>query len=173
MNLFSERNLWTMLHGVVLGGGALLGLAAALFALWSRAGDLTARETRNLALLLAGVAGLVWLTVLVGTYAVFPPYRVTPPAGATDLTAYPRALLLSQPGTAWLHGFGMETKEHLPWIVAMLSTAAAVVAGRHGALLRQDAGLRRVVTLLVGVSFVLVSWLSLLGMWVNKVAPLE
>ena len=29
--LFSERSIWTMVHGIGLGGGALLGLAAALF----------------------------------------------------------------------------------------------------------------------------------------------
>ena len=26
--LFSERGIWTMIHGIVLGGGALLALAA-------------------------------------------------------------------------------------------------------------------------------------------------
>ena len=29
--LFSERSLWTTVHGIGLGGAALLGLAAALF----------------------------------------------------------------------------------------------------------------------------------------------
>ena len=29
--LFSERSIWTMVHGIGLGGAALLGLAAALF----------------------------------------------------------------------------------------------------------------------------------------------
>lgn len=29
--LFSERSIWTMVHGIGLGGGALIGLAAALF----------------------------------------------------------------------------------------------------------------------------------------------
>ena len=32
MKLFTTQSIWTMLHGVVLGGGALLGLAAALSA---------------------------------------------------------------------------------------------------------------------------------------------
>ncbi|MEX2283431.1 MAG: hypothetical protein WEE89_13190 [Gemmatimonadota bacterium] len=31
--LFSDRSIWTMIHGVVLGGGALMALAAALFSL--------------------------------------------------------------------------------------------------------------------------------------------
>ena len=33
--LFSERSIWTMVHGIGLGGGALIGLAAALFYLFA------------------------------------------------------------------------------------------------------------------------------------------
>ena len=33
--LFSERSIWTMVHGIGLGGGALIGLAAALFYLYA------------------------------------------------------------------------------------------------------------------------------------------
>ena len=33
--LFSERGIWTMVHGIGLGGAALLGLAAALFYLYA------------------------------------------------------------------------------------------------------------------------------------------
>jgi len=83
-------------------------------------------------------AGLLWITVLVGTYLVFPPYRVAPPEGATDLTAYPRSMVLADPSTAWLHSFGMEIKEHVPWIAAMLATAAAFVVVRYGGDLSRD-----------------------------------
>jgi len=33
--LFSERSVWTMIHGVGLGGAGLMGLAAALFYLYA------------------------------------------------------------------------------------------------------------------------------------------
>ena len=33
--LFPERSVWTMVHGIGLGGAALLGLAAALFYLYA------------------------------------------------------------------------------------------------------------------------------------------
>jgi hypothetical protein len=56
----------------------------------------------------------LWLTVIVGTYVIFPPYRATPPPGATDLSEFPRALVLASPSTAWLHAFAMESKEHMP-----------------------------------------------------------
>ena len=82
--LFSERSLWTMLHGVVLGGGALMALAASLFSLRSMravAGSSAAadQQARHLAALLVVTAVLLWLALLVGTYITFPPYRATPP----------------------------------------------------------------------------------------------
>jgi hypothetical protein len=124
--LFSERSIWTMIHGIVLGGGALMALAAALFSLRTMravpALDVAAeRQARYLAWLLVLTAVLLWLTLVIGTYVTFPPYRATPPEGLTDLSAYPRALIRSSPGTAWLHSFAMETKEHVPWIAAMLA----------------------------------------------------
>ena len=33
--LFSERSVWTMIHGIGLGGAALLGLAAGVFYLYA------------------------------------------------------------------------------------------------------------------------------------------
>jgi hypothetical protein len=40
--LFTERSIWTMIHGIVLGGGALMALSAALF-------SLRAMRTENIA----------------------------------------------------------------------------------------------------------------------------
>jgi hypothetical protein len=139
------------------------------------AGDSAAatRHARSTSRLLDLVAVLVWLTVLGGTYIVFPPYRVPPPEGITDLSGYPRALLLKDPSTAWLHAFAMEIKEHVPWIAAMIATAAAFVGRRYRAWLVEDPQTRRVVLLLSGVCFALVSWVALLGVFVNKVAPLQ
>ena len=132
--LFSERSIWTMVHGIGLGGGALIGLAAALFYLYAaRSSDGAAAPPGSGALAAATVlsAVLLWLTVIVGTYVIFPPYRVTPPAGVTDLSAFPRALVLASPSTAWLHAFAMESKEHMPWIASMLTTAVAFVTVRY------------------------------------------
>lgn len=175
--LFSAESIWTMVHGVVLGGGALMALAAALFALVfldaPTGSDIPAVHSERVARLTAFIAVALWLTVIGGTYIVFPPYRATPPEGVTDLSAYPRALLLASGETAWLHAFAMETKEHVPWIVAMLSTAAAFVGLRHRSRLLGDPTVRRLVTTLTAICFVLVSYVALLGVFVNKVAPLE
>jgi len=176
--LFSERSVWTMLHGIGFGGGALLALAAVLFAfylMYPRTGEAETPPDRSGAI--AGLTGfaavMLWLTTLVGTYVVFPPYRVTPPEGTTDLTAYPRALILGDPSTAWLHGFAMETKEHLPFIACMLVTAVAYVAWRYRRRFMADAVLRRGGAAMLAVTFGIVAYISILGVFINKVAPLE
>jgi hypothetical protein len=174
--LFSARSIWTMTHGMVLGGTALLALAALLFALWvlrpSSAAD-QGPGSGSVATLTVFIAVVLWLTVIGGTYVVFPPYRATPPEGLLDLAAYPRSQLLGNAETAWLHAFAMETKEHVPFIAAMLSTAAAFVGFRHRARLLVDPRMRGIVMTLSAVSFVLVAYVAVLGVFVNKVAPLE
>ncbi|MGE0446876.1 MAG: hypothetical protein AB7P99_16745 [Vicinamibacterales bacterium] len=175
--LFSERSIWTMVHGIGLGGAALLGLAAALFYLY--AARPAAQPTddavggRAFAGLTVFTAVMLWLTVIIGTYVVFPPYRVTPPAGTTDLAQFPRALVLASPGTAWLHSFAMEIKEHMPWIASMLATAAAFVAIRYPEAATRTPSLRRMTGSLLAIAFAIVAFVSLLGVFVNKVAPLE
>ena len=176
--LFTSRSIWTMVHGIVLGGGALMALAAALFALYamrtSDAGQLGApAQARHLARLTILTAVLLWLTVPIGTYVNFPPYRATPPEGLTDLTAYPRSLLQSDPETTWLHSFAMEIKEHVPWIAAMLTTAVAFVGVRYESRLLSDRSINRMATIAVTICLVLAACAALLGTFVNKVAPLE
>lgn len=176
--LFSERSIWTMVHGIALGGGALMALFAALYSLHAMGADGVPdaemrRQARKLAQLTVAIAVLLWLTVLVGTYISFPPYRATPPEGLLDLAQYPRSLIRSNPDTSWLHSFGMEIKEHIPWIAAMLATAVAFVAVRYRAQLLRDRVLRRMATTLLAVCFLLVSFVSILGVFINKVAPLE
>jgi hypothetical protein len=176
--LFTDRSLWTMFHGMVLGGGALTTLFAALFSLramrtGARSGDAVYRQSRYLNWMLVAAAALLWTSVLVGTYVIFPPYRATPPEGLTDLARHPRSLIQSNPTTVWLHSFAMETKEHVPWIAAMLATAVAFVGVRCRSKLLSDASLNRMATALLAICFVLVSYLALLGVFINKVAPLE
>lgn len=178
MLLFTSRSLLTMVHGIVLGGGALMGLSAALFTLYATRTSVgphaaPGSESRALAGLAVITALLLWLTVIGGTYIVFPPYRAAPPAGLIDLAGYPRSAILANPGTAWLHGFAMETKEHVPWIASMLATAVAFMSVRYRFSLLSDAQLRKMTGILLAVSFALVSFVALMGIFVNKVAPLQ
>lgn len=174
--LFSDRSLLTMLHGLVLSGGALVLLVTALFTLRVLAAPegsaVPARQSNAFAWLMVGTAALLWMSVIGGAYIVFPLYRATPPEGVASLADYPRALLMSNPDTRWLHAFGMEIKEHMPWIAAMVTTAAAFVARRHRDTLLANASQRRITGSLLAVALVLVSFVALLGVFVNKVAPL-
>jgi hypothetical protein len=82
-------------------------------------------------------------------------------------------MLLADPSTAWLHSFGMEIKEHVPWIAVMLVTAAAFVVVRHGDHVLRSSSVRRTVLGWLAISLVLVSAVALLGVFVNKVAPVQ
>lgn len=158
-----------MLHGLLLSGGALMTLVMAAFLLHT-ASD-AARGGRSVALLATAGAVLLWLSVIVGTYIVFPLYRATPPEGIASLGHYPRALIMADPDKQWLHSFGMEIKEHMPWIAAMLATAAAYIALSFRETLRDDSALRRLVLALLVVSIAIVAFVALLGVFINKVAP--
>ena len=176
--LFSDRSLLTMVHGIGLSGAALVGLAASLFAMVLLRGGQgqvgpTSRQARLLAGLLCLSTVALWFAVLAGTYVVFPLYRVTPPQGAADLAAYPRALLLAGSNTAWLNSFAMEIKEHVPWIAAMLATAGAFVVWLDPIRALRDRAMFRSTVALVAISLALASWTGLLGILVNKVAPLQ
>jgi hypothetical protein len=67
----------------------------------------------------------------------------------------------------------MESKEHMPWIASMLATAVAFVAVRYRSGLLGSARLRNMTFGLLAISFALVAFVSLLGVFVNKVAPLQ
>jgi hypothetical protein len=167
-----------MVHGIVLGGAALMALSAALFSMLAarttvRTGLVADDQPRALGALTTFIAVILWLTVLTGTYVVFPAYRATPPAGVTDLSAYPRALVLANPDTAWLHAFAMESKEHVPWIAAMLATAVAFVSVRYRSRVRSDGRMRKLAVTLLAICMALVIFIGLMGVFVNKVAPLE
>jgi hypothetical protein len=176
--LFTDRSIWTMIHGIALGGGALMGLSAALFYLYAaRTSDAVSppapNASRAFAALTVSTAAVLWLTVLAGTYIIFPPYRATPPVGLTDLSHFPRSLIQASPETVWLHSFAMESKEHMPWIASMLATAVAFVAVRRRSEVLQSSSLRNMAAILLALSFAMVSFVSLMGVFVNKVAPLQ
>lgn len=175
--LFSERSIWTMVHGIGFGGAALVGLAAALFYLYAArpvplSGD-AETGSRAFATVTVFTAVMLWLTVIIGTYIIFPAYRATPPPGTTDLSEFPRAVILASPSTAWLHTFAMETKEHMPWIASMLTTAVAFIAVRYRRTALTNSAMRRMAFTLLALSFAVVTFVSLLGVFVNKVAPLD
>jgi hypothetical protein len=116
------------------------------------------------------VAVIAWVTVITGTWIVYPWYRAKPQAGA-DLANYPQAYLLSQPNLASWHEFGMEWKEHVGWITPILATAVAFVIFRYGPQLAREARLRRALITLLIVAFGAALVAGGLGAFINKMAP--
>ena len=137
----TTRSLWTLIHGIGFGALYLLAGSGAIVALYRRYAQNAQSQTapasdRFLGIYLTVQAALAWLTVLTGTYIIYPWYRATPPAGTINLAAFPRALLLSNPATREWHSIGMEWKEHVAWLVPIAITAAAVIAIRYARDLR-------------------------------------
>jgi hypothetical protein len=61
----------------------------------------------------------------------------------------------------------------VPWIAAMLATAAAFITSRYRAAVFRESLERRLAITLLGLCVSLVATASLLGVLVNKVAPLD
>jgi hypothetical protein len=162
----------------VLGSLYLLAFSGGLVALWDlpkTAGNSGSCSFFRVKSWTWGMTILVWLTVLVGTYVVYPWYRAKPAAGTTGaaLTQYPRSLLLSNPHTAEWHEFGMEWKEHIAWLSPILATAVAVVVTLFPRNIATDARLRSAVVLLFTAAFLAASVSGLFGALINKAAPVH
>jgi hypothetical protein len=172
---FTFRHVVTVLHGWCFGAVFLIGFPAALLALTGMTGQdepgPSAREQRLLAGGLWLMAAAGWIAVLTGAYVIYPWYRAKPPGGVTDLAAFPRSLLLSNPGTAWWHSFGMEWKEHVSWIAPIVLTTVAYVFTLYGASLSRHGAVRRTVLALTLVAFVTAGIAGELGNLLSKVAP--
>jgi hypothetical protein len=169
------RELWTALHGMALGAGYLLAFAGGFAALWVLRGDwLTPLGTKKLLRISTlgswGMAILAWLTVLLGTYMIYPWYRAKVKDGGA-LADYPKYLLLSKLQTREWHEFGMEWKEHIAWFAPILATAVACVIARHGKQLVSEPKLRRALLILFTVSFFCAAVAGIFGALINKAAP--
>jgi len=173
----SEREFWTVIHGMVLGTIFLLAFSGGLAGLWSlRPEWVTAAGVHErLHRLIAGtwiMAIMTWLTVITGTYIVYPWYRAKPPSGA-DLTQFPRYYLLADPRLAEWHKFGMEWKEHVAWLSPILATAVAYVVIRYGTKLAQEKKIRQALIVLFTIAFASAAVAGLFGAFINKVAPVR
>jgi hypothetical protein len=114
---------------------------------------------------------IAWLTVISGTWIIYPGYRAAPPEGAGDVTPYPKAALVGQSDTAFWHTFAMEWKEHIGWLTPFLATAVACAAVRHGELVRRDDRVRRALAGLFVLAFLTAVIAATAGAFINKVAP--
>jgi hypothetical protein len=174
----TDRELWAVIHGMGLGALFLLAFGGGLAGLWSlRSGLLTSEgiQERSPRLLIGTsvMAGIAWLTCIVGTWIVYPWYRAAPPQGTTDLTEFSRSLLLSSPDTAEWHTFGMEWKEHVAWLAPILATAVAFAVLYYGSQLIQRPEIRRAAIVFFALAFAAAGAAGLFGALITKVAPVQ
>lgn len=180
----TDREFWTLIHGMVFGALYLLAFGGGLAGLYSLSPRLVTAEgiterVRRLRWGIVIMAVLVWLTVLVGTYVVYPWYRAAPPQGTDTTTqteslrAYPRSYLLASDQTAEYHNFGMEWKEHVAWIAPFLATVVAFAVFRYGSQLAQNKRARYMVMTLFFLSFAIAGIAGVLGALITKAAPVS
>jgi hypothetical protein len=172
----TSRETWALIHGMGLGALFLLAFGGGLAGLWSLRERLLTTEglkERSPRLLIGtvGMAVVSWFAVIVGTWVVYPWYRATPPEGTTDLTDFPRSLLLSSPTTADWHSFAMEWKEHVAWFAPFLATAVAFAVAYYGVQLARRGDIRRAVLLFFVLAFVAAGIAGLFGALITKAAP--
>ena len=134
------------------------------------------------------MAVTAWLTVITGTWIVYPWYREPlavqgedPYAGCQELslpdqeTCSPRDFLLSNvrgETEAW-HTFGMEWKEHVAWAAPILATAAAFIVLYYGPRLISRPWLRAVVIVMFVAAFAAAAVAGAFGAFITKVAPIS
>jgi len=165
----TNREFWTLIHGMIFGAILLLAFSGGLAGLWSlRTGLLTSagltERMRRLKIGVTVMALAAWGTVLTGTFIVYPWYREGVPESA-------RSILLADPDTADRHKFGMEWKEHIAWIAPMLATVAAFLVVYYGASLAKNTKLRNVTTAVFVAAFVVAAIAGILGALITKAAP--
>jgi hypothetical protein len=174
----SYRDLMTILHGMGFGALFMLAFSGAIGVIYATAviGPQRSRprwETAMFRFYLVSMALLAWLTTLSGAYVVYPWYRTAPPPDATDLSAYPRALLLSSPRTAGWHDLGMEWKEHIAWFTPIAMTMVAYVFIKYGPQLTLHRSMRTAVLAFTALAFFATAVAGGFGAMLNKYAPVR
>ena len=176
----TDRETWGLIHGVGLGALFLLAFAGGLAGIYSlRPSWLTytglSERIARLNIGTTAMAVIAWLTVITGTWIVYPWYRAAPPQGTSGdaLAAFPRSFLLANPNLAGWHNFGMEWKEHIAWIAPILATAVAYVVIRYGLRLANMPKVRQALLTIFIVAFAAAGVAGLFGALITKAAPVH
>ena len=107
------------------------------------------------------MATIAWVTVITGTWIVYPWYREDSPTAA-------KSVLLENSGTSDWHEFGMEWKEHLAWMAPMLATAAAFIVCYYRTDLIKNQTARKVALGLLIAAFAVAAIVGILGALITK-----
>ncbi len=167
----SNREIWALVHGVLIGGPFLLAFTGGVVALQGlRADYLTTDGIRNrVAQLRIGASAMAiaaWATVLTGTWVLLPWYREDSPES-------PRSVLLSGPDTRLWHDFADVWKTHVAYMAPIFATSAAALVVYYGASLAYDRKARNLVLALFLAAFAVTSVAALIGSLVTRAAPIR
>jgi uncharacterized membrane protein SpoIIM required for sporulation len=170
------REIYVLIHGIVLGSAFLLSYGATM--VWFTSYNLEllsdkGRVIRNKRMkpVIWILAIVCWLTVISGTFITYPWYRAIPADGA-DLSYFPQALLASSSSSEGWHSFGMEWKEHIAWLSPFIFTPVAYIATMYGEAIAKYDYLRKALMLLLTLAFVSAGVAALLGALITKNAPI-
>jgi len=180
----TDRELWTLVHGMGFGAAYLLAFAGGLAGLYSLRPKWVTPEgvSERIMRLRWGMvlmAVIVWLTVIVGTYIVYPWYRANPPktidttAQSEQLREYPRYWLLAGEQTAEYHNFGMEWKEHVAWLAPIAASVVAYLVIYYGPRLAKHPEIRRAAMIFFVVAFFTAAAAGAFGAFITTAAPLH
>jgi hypothetical protein len=172
------RDLMTVLHGMGFGALFMLAFSGALAELYRMSFSTgpvqeSGRGQTLLNLYLITMVVLAWLTVFSGAYIVYPWYRAVPPAGLTDLSEYPRRLLLSTGKTSEWHNVGMEWKEHVSWLAPIAMTMVAYVVMKYRWAITRPRQMRTAVLAFAIAAFAATGVAGAFGAFLNKYAPVR
>jgi|SRR5215211_1199282 len=167
----TNREIWALVHGLVIGGPFLLAFAAVLVSLHGlRAELLTAAgvRARVAQLRLAGgvMALMSWAIVAIGTWVLLPWYL-------EDAPDSPRSILVSDPDTRQWHEFADVWKTHVAYMAPILATTAAALVVYYGPTLARDRTIRNLVLALFLGAFAVSSLAALIGSLVTRAAPIH
>ena len=162
----STREFWALIHGLILGGAFLLAFAGGLAGLYSLKPELVSEagiveRTRRLIAGTVTMAAIAWVTVITGTWIVYPWYREDSPEAA-------KTVLLENPDTADWHEFGMEWKEHIAWMAPMFATGAAFIVLYYRTDLIRNQAARKVAMGLLMAAFAAAAIAGILGALITK-----
>jgi hypothetical protein len=174
----TARDLLTVLHGMGFGALFMLAFSGALAELYRMSVSAapvqpSSRGQTLLNVYLIAMVVLAWLTVFSGAYVVYPWYRAVPPTGLTDLSEYPRRLLLSSGRTSEWHNVGMEWKEHVSWLAPIAMTMVAYVTLKYRRAITRPRYMRTVVLVFAIAAFIATGVAGAFGAFLNKYAPIR
>ena len=167
----TQREIWAVVHGLLIGGPFLLAFAGGLVALAGlRADQLTTEgiqvRVRQLRIGTCLMAGMAWTIALIGIWVLLPWY-------AEDTPDSPRSLLLADSSTRQWHEFADVWKTHVAFMAPILATAAAALVVYYGPTVARDRTVRNVIFTLFVAAFAVASLAAVIGSLVTRVAPLR